>query len=105
MVLTCMNASNYKHLYKSNRWKTISRNWLRLNPLCVFCGNPASVTDHKIPHKGDEQLFYARGNRQSLCKCCHDSTKKKIENGTPVVINNVSGDDGLPLSDDHPWNK
>jgi 5-methylcytosine-specific restriction enzyme A len=41
-----------------SKWRTVSKEFLRLNPLCVDCrmrGIPkvATVVDHIIPHKGD----------------------------------------------------
>ena len=45
----------------------------------------ANVVDHIIPHKGDERLFWdADNNWQSLCEECHNSTKRKMENGKDV---------------------
>jgi 5-methylcytosine-specific restriction protein A len=32
----------------------------------------AACTDHIIPHKGDQALFWDTNNHQSLCKDCHD---------------------------------
>lgn len=100
---------NYKYLYKTNRWKSLSSNFLRRHPKCVFCGEASQVTDHIIPHHGDELLFYRISNLQPLCKTCHDSVKAKMENGKiagkDFIINNQSDDDGLPLAKDHPWNK
>lgn len=41
---------------------------------------PATVTDHIIPHKGDQHLFWDFLNRQSLCRSCH-SKKTALEDG------------------------
>ena len=45
---------------------------------------PELVADHKIAHRGDETLFWARGNLQCLCKGCHDGAKQKAERGGGV---------------------
>nr|WP_246705146.1 HNH endonuclease [Rhizobium sp. RM] len=37
------------------------------------------VADHKMPHRGDEQLFWNENNLQCLCKPCHDRLKQKQE--------------------------
>ncbi|MDJ1632688.1 HNH endonuclease [Rhizobium rhizogenes] len=37
------------------------------------------VADHKIPHRGDEVLFWDENNLHCLCKTCHDSLKQKQE--------------------------
>ncbi len=37
------------------------------------------VADHKIPHHGDDLLFWDENNLQCLCKPCHDKLKQKEE--------------------------
>lgn len=37
---------------------------------------PDRIADHRTPHKGDETLFWSRGNLQCLCKGCHDRVKQ-----------------------------
>jgi len=39
----------------------------------------ASVVDHIVAHRGDQELFWDQSNWQSLCKPCHDSEKQKLE--------------------------
>jgi len=34
--------------------------------------SPATVVDHILPHRGDEDLFWDESNWQPLCKRCHD---------------------------------
>ena len=55
----------------------------------------ATVVDHRIPHKGDEGLFWDESNWQSMCKPHHDSTKQAIEKGSTV---NLIGLDGYPVA-------
>jgi 5-methylcytosine-specific restriction protein A len=67
------------------RWQKARATWLSRNPLCVACHEagrvaPAVVVDHKVPHRGDQTLFWDTSNWQSLCKCCHD-TKTAREDG------------------------
>jgi 5-methylcytosine-specific restriction protein A len=73
------------------RWRQASAAYLKANPMCV-CANcagvrlPATVVDHKIPHRikdardsGDRgkeavalKLLWDQGNWQALAKVCHD---------------------------------
>jgi 5-methylcytosine-specific restriction protein A len=62
------------------RWQKARAAYLRENPLCVKCLDEtpprdelATVVDHIIDHKGDQELFWDRNNWQSLCKRHHDS--------------------------------
>lgn len=87
------------------QWQKARKQHLQDNPLCVFCLprlTLASVVDHKVPHKGDPALFWDRSNWQSLCKHCHDSRKKRIEQHG----HDFGGDaDGIPLDPGHHWNR
>jgi len=51
--------------------------FLSEHPFCEHCQQAgrlraASVVDHVIPHRGDEELFWAEHNWMALCKSCHD---------------------------------
>lgn len=70
--------------YKTAAWARLRKKQLRLFPLCKFCKKAgivkaANTVDHKIPHKGNMELFFDINNLQSLCKECHSSTKQRIE--------------------------
>ena len=59
------------------KWKSARLCYLRRHPLCVLCQRkgrltPATVVDHIVPHRGDEELFWDNKNWQPLCKSCHD---------------------------------
>ena len=59
------------------RWKKARAIFLKQHPLCAFCQAegklvPATVVDHIIPHRGNQQLFWDQTNWESLCKTCHD---------------------------------
>ncbi len=76
--------SAYKRGYDT-RWRKHRVQFLSKNPLCVICNQdnkltPATVVDHKIPHKGDYNLFWDVNNHQSLCKYHHD-VKTATEDG------------------------
>ena len=74
---------NYRKLYNS-QWVKQRKYYLNTYPLCVMCEaqgklNAATVVDHIIPHKGNEQLFWDIHNWQPLCKPHHDRDKQRIE--------------------------
>ena len=59
------------------RWQKARLVFLDRNPLCVHCmqdgrTEPATVVDHKIPHKGDYGLMWDRSNWQPLCERHHN---------------------------------
>jgi hypothetical protein len=51
--------------------------------MCAIMGRvtPATVADHRTPHRGDPALFFDPGNLASLCKIHQDATKRRIERG------------------------
>lgn len=68
------------------QWQKARLVYLAANPLCVYCTAmktprvvAASVVDHIIPHQGDQALFWAVENWQSLCAACHNGTKAEEE--------------------------
>jgi 5-methylcytosine-specific restriction endonuclease McrA len=92
--------------YSSRRWARIRRHQLLAHPLCKYClergiVTPAEICDHVEPHRGDVNKFWL-GPFQSLCKRCHDSTKRFVETRgyRPGV-----GLDGWPLDPNHPANR
>ena len=70
----------------TSKWQRRSKLYLKTNPLCVECKRrgrltPATVVDHIVPHRGNEQLMWSESNWQALCKPCHDKktgTKDKL---------------------------
>lgn len=67
------NERGYNH-----RWQVARRDFLRDHPLCEECLRegkltPATVVDHRVPHRGDEDLFWERSNWAAMCKPHHDS--------------------------------
>lgn len=92
--------------YHTTRWRKCSRLFLDQYPLCAMhleLGRevPATVVDHKIPHKGDYDLFWDELNWQPLCGQCHNRHKKIQENRGCLPGCDV---DGLPLDSNHHWN-
>ncbi len=69
----------------NSKWNKERDRFLNENPLCVECMKekrikPATVVDHRIPHKGDPVLFWDKTNWQGLCKKHHD-IKTATEDG------------------------
>jgi 5-methylcytosine-specific restriction protein A len=84
------------------QWQQARALFLQQHPLCEMCAKErpprttaATVVDHRIPHRGDQQLFWDRSNWQALCKPHHDSDKQAIEKSgrAPIAI----GPDGFPI--------
>lgn len=76
-----MTSSQRGYDYK---WQKARKRYLQDHPLCVYCERQgltaaSSVVDHKIPHRGDQNLFWSEANWQALCKTCHDSVKQAEE--------------------------
>jgi 5-methylcytosine-specific restriction enzyme A len=88
-------------------WRRARDLFLKQNPVCAFHkarGHlvSATVVDHRVPHRGDETLFWDRRNWQALCKTCHDSHKQSQEKKGGVLRGATM--DGSPLDPAHPWN-
>ena len=62
-------------------WRQASRAFLAAHPVCVQCSAPATVTDHRVPHKGDKALFWTRSNWQPLCARCHGRKSATVDGG------------------------
>lgn len=66
------------------RWQKESKAFLAEHPLCCYCEREGRVTvativDHKIPHRGDQTLFWDHSNWQSMCAPHHSSDKQREE--------------------------
>lgn len=64
-------------------WRTYRLLYLRTHPLCATCSaagrvEAATVVDHIVAHKGDQALFWDRGNHRAMCKPCHD---RRVDEG------------------------
>lgn len=114
----------YRHLYKRADWYARLRpQQLEKEPLCRDClrrgiANDGSLTssgqrqknpkrrflvaDHRIPHRGDEALFFDPDNLQTLCPDCHDRNKQREESRG---YSEERGEDGWPIDPRHPANR
>jgi len=71
----CRRGYNYQ-------WQKARAAYLAEHPLCVECERkgivkPATTVDHKIPHRGNQQLFWDVTNWQPLCAVCHGIKSEK----------------------------
>src|SRR5215207_611442 len=100
-----------QHLRPSSRergytwgWEKARAHYLREHPLCRYCLRDnriirATTVDHITPHKGDDYLFWDRGNWQALCTMHHNKHKQQEERGTIQVV----GEDGWPAEEFKRW--
>lgn len=70
------------------RWQKARATFLSRpeNVCCVMCKAEgvvtlATVVDHKVPHRGDQVLFWDTSNWQPLCKTHHDGVKQREDRG------------------------
>ena len=66
----------------TSRWQRESKDFLAKpeNKFCVCgCGRLANLVDHIIPHRGDYQLFWDKGNWQPMYSSCHNGRKQRQE--------------------------
>lgn len=64
--------------YHTSEWKRLRQAALTADPFCVRCLAkdlvvPATVANHKKPHRGNRDLFFNIDNLEGVCKPCHDS--------------------------------
>jgi len=67
----------WSNLYNQRKWKQASKQYLAANPWCSQCGQPAEVTDHIEPHRGDLAKFWDVTNWQALDAKCHNQKTQK----------------------------
>lgn len=96
--------SVFSFLYRRKAWRDLRAAHLRLNPLCVKCNppQPGNIVDHRIPHKGDMDLFFDPTNLQTLCGT-HHSSDKQIEEARG--FHGGASESGLPLDPRHPFHR
>jgi 5-methylcytosine-specific restriction endonuclease McrA len=100
-------ARQWRRLYKTAAWQQARQAQLAREPLCERCKSegrlvPATVVNHRRPHKGDTTLFFDPANHESVCKPHHDSAIQSEER-----LGYAKGCDvtGRPRDAGHPWNK
>lgn len=84
--------AEYIELYNTYKWKTARAAYLKEHPICCRCGADASVVDHIIAHRGDEELFWNIDNWQPLCGYCHN--KKTRQEASARAVETRRGRNG-----------
>lgn len=95
----------YTRLYNNPAWRRLRDSVLKEHPLCTYCEEAGHVTaadtvDHYIPHRGDEKLFWDRGNLRACCTPCHNHLASIKDKEGILPGCNQAGD---PLDQNHPW--
>src|SRR5689334_8855121 len=62
--------------YHTRRWELLKAQVRAEEPCCGMCltegqAVPGTQTDHIVPHRGNEALFFNRQNLQNLCEHHH----------------------------------
>ena len=104
-------ATAYRRLYKTARWRKLRLAQLSQEPLCRMCAEDgrttlATVCDHVDPRTKDDPATFYDGPFQSLCDeapwRCHSSRKQRIE---ALGYEPGCKEDGRPRDPAHPWNR
>lgn len=79
------NGERSSSVFYNHKWRKAREIYLQKNPLCVHCLKEKRVTaeqlevDHKIPHRGNMELFWDEDNWQTLCKHHHSIKTATID--------------------------
>lgn len=82
----------WRKWYGLKRWKDMR--WAVLVEACFTCSRCGRlerdtsrlVADHKIAHRGREELFWDKNNLACMCADCHDTVKQREEQAEPAGI-------------------
>lgn len=66
-------ARRASSLYDTARWKQERKQHLAGEPYCRSCGAIGTFVDHIIPPRGNDSMFFERGNWQTLCRPCSNA--------------------------------
>lgn len=102
----------WRRWYHSAEWKALRLQAFRRDKyrcqrtgeLCIGRGQQpnAPVANHKVPHKGDRNLFFSLDNIETVTKAAHDGLIQREEKSGSLV---GTGLDGRPSDPMHPWNR
>ncbi|MBY3386393.1 HNH endonuclease [Rhizobium laguerreae] len=100
-------AKQYRRWYQLKVWKAARATQLAHQPLCERClqdeiVTEATVVNHRLPFKGNWQMFIDPSNHESTCEPHHNSLIQREERRGHVIGCDV---DGRPLDPHHPWNR
>jgi 5-methylcytosine-specific restriction protein A len=74
----------------TSKWEKERAAFLALFRTCARCGQPATVVNHKIPHKGDRKLFWSRSNWEAVCTPCHNGPIQSEERRSIKIFDRFS---------------
>lgn len=100
-------ATEYRRLYRTARWKRTRADQLQAEPLCRACMARGRVTEANVCNhmdkdaKATEEGFFA-GPFSSLCAPCHDAGEQKGESAGYTAEADASG---WPTDPRHPANR
>ena len=58
--------------YNTTKWRSLRKKVLKDQPYCSKCGIDSNLhIHHRIPARGDEELFFNEDNLTVLCEGCH----------------------------------
>lgn len=82
----------------------------REHAFCIMCAEAgrdelATVVNHRVPHRGDQTLFWDKGNWEPLCAPHHDQVVQSREKGGSKALLTGVTRDGRPADPAHPWNQ
>lgn len=109
-------AEVYRRLYRDPRWRGPLgiRQQALLRDLfqCQRCecivvtgqrNHPrAANVNHKVPHKGSEDLFFDLNNTETVCQRCHSGLIQREEARGYMIGSDING---RPVDTTHPWNR
>lgn len=97
----------WRRWYKLAAWQRLRAAQLSRQPLCerhLAIGDvvPATVVNHRAPHRGDWSKFEDPANHESLCEACHNALAQADDvRGYALTV----GPDGWPTDARHPANR
>ncbi|WP_352492978.1 HNH endonuclease signature motif containing protein [Mesorhizobium sp. M0118] len=108
-------AAAYRKLYQDPRWRGPHgiRQQALLRDLyqCQRCesmviigqrSHPrAANVNHKVPHRGSEELFFDLSNTETVCQTCHSGLIQREEARGYTIGSDIKG---RPVDPKHPWN-
>ncbi len=98
-------ANAWRKLYGKAAWQALRATQLATHPLCGRHRGravPATVVNHRTPHKGDLALFLDPANLESVCKPCHDGPIQRAE---ALSFSPAVDASGFPTDPAHPANR
>lgn len=65
-------------------WQRARVEHLKLFPYCKKCAEQGvtklgDTVDHRVPHRGDQKLFWDRSNWDTICRSHHSRDKQRAE--------------------------